>query len=170
MWKYTGQERPPFAEAPGPGQESVWDYPRPPRLVTCDNRVEVFSGESLLARTRAALRVLETASPPTYYLPASDVDWTQLVPTEHRSYCEWKGEASYWALRGADTARPVAWRYENPSERFAAIDGHVSFYPGRVACYLDGEQVRPQPGEFYGGWVTSRIVGPFKGEPGTGHW
>jgi uncharacterized protein (DUF427 family) len=170
MWKYTGQERPPFAEVPGPGQESVWDYPRPPQLVTCDSLVEVFCGDSLLARTRAALRVLETASPPTYYLPASDVDWTRLVPTEHRSYCEWKGEATYWALQEDDTGRPVAWRYESPSERFAAIDGHVSFYPGRVACYVDGEHVRPQPGEFYGGWVTSRIAGPFKGEPGTGHW
>lgn len=170
MWRYTGQQRPPFAETPGPDQESVWDYPRPPQLATSDSLIEVFCGDSLLARTRAPWRVLETASPPTYYLPPSDVDWSLLVRTAHRTYCEWKGEATYWALAGEGSGRPVAWRYEHPSEYFAAIDGYVSFYPGRVACYVDGEHVRPQPGEFYGGWVTSRVVGPFKGEPGTGHW
>ena len=169
MWQYTGQQRPPFAEAPGPGQESVWDYPRPPALVACESLVEVVSGDMTIARTGTALRVLETASPPTYYLPGADVDWSQLVRTADSSYCEWKGQATYWAL-AADPGRPVAWSYEQPSERFAPIDGHVSFYPGRIPCYVDGERVLPQPGEFYGGWVTSRIVGPFKGEPGTGHW
>jgi uncharacterized protein (DUF427 family) len=170
MWRYTGQERPPFAEEPGPGQESVWDYPRPPVLVNCGSLVEVFDGDTRIARTHRALRVLETASPPTYYLPAEDVDWSRLVRTADRSYCEWKGEASYWRLAAKAAARPVAWRYENPSERFADIENHVSFYPSRVACFVDGERVAAQPGEFYGGWVTSRIAGPFKGGPGTGHW
>lgn len=170
MWQYTGQQRPSFAEEPGPGQESVWDYPRPPVLVTADSLVEVFNGEVLIASTRNALRVLETASPPTYYLPPAAVDWSQLVRTSDHSYCEWKGEATYWRLAQTTEQRPVAWSYENPSRRFAAIDGHVSFYPRRVACFVDGERVRPQPGEFYGGWVTDQIVGPFKGEPGTGHW
>ncbi len=170
MWSYRGQRRPDFADTPGPGQESVWDYPRPPVLVNCHSLVEVFDGDARIAHTRGALRVLETASPPTYYLPADDVDWSRLARTVDRSYCEWKGEASYWRLADEAAGRPVAWRYENPSERFAAIDGHVSFYPGRVACYVDGERVQPQPGEFYGGWVTSRIAGPFKGGPGTGHW
>ncbi len=170
MWQYTGQERPPFAKQPGEDQESVWDYPRPPVLVKSHSLVEVFSGGERVAGTGSALRVLETASPPTYYLPPADVDWSRLERTRDRSYCEWKGEATYWRLAQAAAARPVAWSYENPSERFAAIDGFISFYPGRIACYVDGERVQPQPGEFYGGWVTSKIVGPFKGEPGTGHW
>ena len=170
MWGYTGQKRPPFAEEPAPGQESVWDYPRPPLLVPCDSLIEVFNGQVLLARSRGASRVLETASPPTYYLPAAAIQWQQLVRTPHRSHCEWKGEATYWALAGEPAGQPVAWSYENPSPRFTAIDGAVSFYPARVACYVDGERVQPQPGEFYGGWVTGAIAGPFKGGPGTGHW
>ena len=170
MWKYNGAERPPFADEPGPGQESVWDYPRPPILVTCHQAIEVLHGDVSLARTVAALRVLETASPPTYYLPAGDVDWTLLHRTEDRSFCEWKGVATYWALAANPAAGPVGWSYERPSEPFAAIDGYVSFYPGRIACYVDGERVAAQPGGFYGGWVTSTIVGPIKGTPGTGHW
>ena len=170
MWKYTGQERPDFAEKPGPGQESVWDYPRPPALVPCDDRVEVRDGDSLIARSNATLRVLETASPPTYYIPAEDVDWSRLQEISHRSFCEWKGQASYYCLAGDAGQTPVGWRYANPVASFAAIDGCVSFYPALLPCYVDGERVTPQPGGFYGGWVTSRIAGPFKGEPGTGHW
>ena len=170
MWKYHGQERPPFADEPGPVQESVWDYPRPPILVPCDKPVDVFCEDLPLASTATTLRVLETASPPTYYLPPDDVNWALLVRTADRSHCEWKGVASYWALATDPGAGPVGWSYENPSERFAAIDGYVSFYPGLVACYVDGERVEPQPGGFYGGWVTSAIAGPVKGGPGTGHW
>ena len=170
MWKYNGAERPPFADEPGPGQESVWDYPRPPILVTCNQEIEVLHQGVSLARTVAALRVLETASPPTYYLPAKDVDWTLLSRTQDSSFCEWKGVATYWALAENPAAGPVGWSYESPSERFAQIDGYVSFYPGRIACYVDGERVAAQPGGFYGGWVTSTIVGPIKGKPGTGHW
>jgi uncharacterized protein (DUF427 family) len=170
MWRYTGQERPPFADEPAPGQESVWDYPRPPALVACDSLVEVKNGNRVIASTTAALRVLETASPPTYYLPPGSVDLAQLVRTADRSFCEWKGQASYWALADNPEDGPIGWSYEGPSERFAAIDGYLSFYPSRIACYVDGERVQPQPGEFYGGWVTGRIAGPIKGEPGTGHW
>lgn len=170
MWQYTGERRPDFALEPGLGQESVWDYPRPPVLVACDSIVEVSSGGARLAHSVNTLRVLETASPPTFYLPAGDIDWTKVVQSGQRSYCEWKGEATYWALASEPEAAPIAWSYKNPSERFAAIDAHVSFYPSRVECQVDGERVLAQPGEFYGGWVTSRIVGPFKGEPGTGHW
>ena len=170
MWEYRGQKRPSFADTPEPGQESVWDYPRPPALVPCDSQIEVFSGKSLLARTNASMRIIETASPPTYYLPAADIDWSLLVRTADRSFCEWKGTASYWALASNPDAGSVGWSYDNPSDRFADIDGHASFYPALLACYIDGERVRPQPGGFYGGWVTSAIAGPIKGEPGTGHW
>lgn len=170
MWNYRGQQRPDFAEEPGPDQESVWDYPRPPVPVKCDSLVEVKLGTLLIASTSKSLRVLETASPPTYYLPPDAVDMSQLVRSDDGSFCEWKGQATYWALAQQPTGTPVGWCYEGPSERFAAIDGYLSFYPARVECYVDGERVRPQPGAFYGGWVTNRIVGPFKGEPGTGHW
>lgn len=170
MWKLTGKERPDFAETPGPGQESVWDYPRPPELLTCSSHVQVRSNLGDIADSRVVLRVLETASPPTYYIPADDVDWDTLRAIDNSSFCEWKGQASYYALRDDQNGQPVAWLYANPSASFAAIDRHVSFYPARVECYVDGERVRPQPGHFYGGWITDKITGPFKGEPGTGHW
>ena len=170
MWEHRGQRRPDFAIEPGPGQESVWDYPRPPALVASDELVEVHASIGLIARSRRCLRVLETASPPTYYLPSDDIDWEMLRPIPQRSACEWKGHATYFALADDPERRAVAWHYANPSSAFAEIHRHASFYPGRVACFVNGERVRPQPGEFYGGWITLRIVGPFKGEPGTGHW
>jgi uncharacterized protein (DUF427 family) len=170
MWKYTGKHRPDFAETPGPGQESVWDYPRPPALVRSDEQVEVRSGDRVIANSAAVLRVLETASPPTYYIPEADIDWTTLVEIAHASFCEWKGQASYYALAGDPKGQPVAWLYANPAASFAAIDRHASFYPALVDCFVNGEKVRPQPGRFYGGWITDRLAGPFKGEPGTGHW
>jgi uncharacterized protein (DUF427 family) len=170
MWKYTGEERPYFAQEPGPMQESVWDYPRPPVLVSCDALVEVRWDGNMVASTRSSMRVLETASPPTYYLPGDDVDWKQLVRLGNSSYCEWKGTATYWALISDSDATIVAWSYESPSEYFRNIDGCISFYPGRIACFVSGERVKPQPGQFYGGWVTSSIAGPVKGAPGTGHW
>ena len=114
--------------------------------------------------------MLETASPPTYYLPGDAVNWELLQAVAQRSFCEWKGQASYFCLARDPRQTPVAWRYASPAQRFAAIDGHVSFYPALLACFVNGERVTPQPGGFYGGWVTSRIAGPWKGEPGTGHW
>ncbi len=170
MWNYRGQKRPDFAEEPGPDQESVWDYPRPPALVTCNSLVEVKAGDRVVACTRAALRLLETASPPTYYLPPDDVDLDQLVRTQDSSFCEWKGRATYWALARHPSGTPVGWSYEDPDPRYAGLHGYLSFYPARLECYVDGERVRPQAGAFYGGWVTDNIVGPMKGPPGTGHW
>ena len=170
MWQYTGTERPHFAQEPLAGQESVWDYPRPPVLVPSDATVTVGNGEHPVASTTRALRVLETASPPTYYLPGTDVDWHQLTRVAYQSHCEWKGVATYWALANDARGQPVGWSYDNPSDAFANIDGCISFYPARIDCFVNDEKVRPQPGEFYGGWVTDALAGPFKGEPGTGHW
>ena len=158
-----------FATEPGPGQESVWDYPRPP-AVRLDRRViEVRDGDKLLARSSRAYKVMETASPPCFYIPPDDIDFDLLVPISATTYCEWKGVASYWALPG-NLAEPVAWSYERPRPRFDVISACIAFYPGRVECFLGGERVRAQAGRFYGGWITSEVVGPFKGEPGTGHW
>ena len=162
-------QRPDFAVEPGPGQESVWDYPRPPAIMRCSELVEVRHGETVIARTEQSYRVLETASPPTFYLSPEDVDWDQLVETAGSSVCEWKGSAVYRALAGAPDM-PVAWSYPRPRASFAKLKDYVSFYPGRVACFVAGERVQPQPGRFYGGWITADVVGPFKGEPGTGHW
>ncbi|MEM6796260.1 MAG: DUF427 domain-containing protein [Acidobacteriota bacterium] len=169
MWKYTGRERPPFAEQPGPGQESVWDFPRPPALEHTPREVEVRASGLALARSRRALRILETASPPTYYVPGDDVATGELIPAAGSSFCEWKGMASYWALPSAPDVA-IGWSYPAPSARFARLEGCFSFYPARVECRVDGERVEPQPGGFYGGWVTPDLVGPWKGEPGTGHW
>lgn len=170
MWEFTGKARPDFADEPGPGQESVWDYPRPPALVACEAEVIVSYRGEQLAASSAASRVLETASPPTYYIPAGDVNWALLAAAPGSSFCEWKGAASYWSLASDPDADAVAWTYADPSAAFSAINGAMGFYPGRVECYVDGERVRPQPGYFYGGWITDSVVGPFKGEPGTGHW
>ena len=170
MWQFIGKKRPEFAEIPGPGRESVWDYPRPPALVPSESLVEVINGSTVLASTHGAIRVLETASPPTYYLPPADIDWTQLTRAQGSSFCEWKGAATYWALANDPHGKMVGWSYGDPSEAFSGITGYASFYPALVSCRVDGEIVRPQPGGFYGGWITDSIVGPFKGEPGTGHW
>ena len=169
MWNYRGQKRPDFAIEPGPGQESAWDYPRPPIAKRCSKLVEVLAGENQIAESRSSYRLLETASPPTFYLPPDDIDWSQLVPTAGSSICEWKGAAEYFALPDEPNV-PVAWRYPRPRARFEMLRNFVSFYPARVDCFVDGERVTPQPGRFYGGWITPDVVGPFKGEPGTGHW
>jgi len=164
---------PPAARvAPGPGQESVWDYPRPPRLerTTCD--IEVVLGGVTVARTQSALRVLETSHPPTYYLPMSSFVEGSLRPAEGGSFCEWKGQASYLDVVGGDVvAARAGWFYSVPTARYAALVDHVAVYPGLVdRCTVDGEVVRPQPGGFYGGWVTAEITGPIKGEPGSLLW
>ncbi|MBT8106915.1 MAG: DUF427 domain-containing protein [Gammaproteobacteria bacterium] len=165
----AARSRPDFAIEPGPGQESVWDYPRPPAMRRDGRLIEVRDGDATIVRSTSGYKVMETASPPTFYVPRDDVDLECLVPVSDTTYCEWKGTASYWAL-ARDPARPVAWCYERPRSRFAAIRDFLAFYPGRVDCFLDGEAVRTQRGPFYGGWITAEVVGPFKGEPGTGHW
>ncbi len=169
--RVTRSGRPAQIEKPGPGQESVWDYPRPPRLEASAKLVRVeFAGEKL-AETTQALRVCETAGPPVYYLPPEDVAFDSLEPAAGRSVCEWKGPAQYWSARVGDRlAEQCGWSYPDPFPEYERLRDHIAFYPGRVACYLGRERVRPQPGEFYGGWISDEIVGPFKGEPGTEGW
>lgn len=170
-WKYRGQERPPFALEPLPGQESVWDYPRPPMLVPDRRRVIVQANGQIIAESRHAFRVLETASPPTFYLPPHDVDKKALILRARSTQCEWKGIAYYWCVHlNGFFLEDVGWSYLDPYPEYALIAGYVAFHPGRVYCVVDREEVIPQPGSFYGGWVTSEIVGPFKGEQGTEDW
>jgi uncharacterized protein (DUF427 family) len=158
--------------APGPGQESVWDYPRPPRLEPCAKHLEVYFHGTRIADTTRGYRVLETSHPPVYYFPPEDVKTEFLRPVGRGSYCEWKGEAGYYTVTvGDQEAASAAWYYPRPTEPFAAIANFVAFYAGRMeACLVNGERVRPQPGGFYGGWITDDVVGPFKGEPGTMGW
>jgi len=158
---------------PGPGQESVWDYPRPPRVEPSGEEVVVEHAGREVARTTGALRVLETSQAPGYYLPASDVDTSLLVRSAASSWCEWKGAATYWdlAVPGAPVVPQAVWSYDDPTPAFAAIAGHFAVYPQAVdACWVDGERVEANEGGFYGGWVTSRVVGPFKGGPGSLGW
>lgn len=169
LWNNTGKGRPEFAVTPGPGQESVWDYPRPPSGRSDNRLIEVRDGDNTIASTNSSCKLMETASPPTFYISRDDINWDLLVATPGGSVCEWKGAAAYWAL-ARHPSEAIAWSYALPRPRFAIIKDALAFYPGRVACFIDGERVEPQPGLFYGGWVTSDVVGPFKGEPGTGHW
>jgi uncharacterized protein (DUF427 family) len=171
MWKYTGTKRPPFAKEPRKNQESVWDYPRPPITDADTRHVLVKAFGVKIAETDCAVRVLETASPPTFYISPDNVNTDLLEKAPGTSFCEWKGRATYWniVVEGQKVSK-AAWSYNNPSKAFRLIEGYFSFYPALVDCYVDGEKVIPQPGGFYGGWVTSEIVGPMKGEPGTGGW
>lgn len=157
---------------PGPGQESVWDYPRPPRLEASGRHVKVeFAGE-VVAESRRALRVLETAGAPCWYMPPEDVRTDLLQKANYRTTCEWKGEADHFDLVVGDRrARRAAWSYADPLPGYEAIGGWIALYAERVdRVTVDGEVVRQQPGGYYGGWVTDEIVGPFKGEPGTEGW
>jgi uncharacterized protein (DUF427 family) len=157
---------------PGPGQESVWDYPRPPRVERCARRIRVeFAGE-VVADTRRAWRVLETSHPPVYYVPLEDVRMDRLERASGGSYCEWKGRAVYFdVVAGGRRAERAAWAYPSPVAAFRDVKDCLAFYPAAMdACWVDGEQARPQPGGFYGGWVTDDVVGPFKGEPGSWGW
>ena len=157
---------------PGPGQESVWDYPRPPALVDSTQRIRVVHAGVVLADSTASIRILETSQPPAYYLPPADVDLAALQPSTSRTLCEWKGTASYWSVRaGGPTVTDAAWTYASPTPRFAPITGFFAFYAQRLdECWVDDERVIANPGSFYGGWITSRVVGPFKGDPGTSGW
>ncbi len=157
---------------PGPGQESVWDYPRPPRLERSTATIQVVLGGVTIAETNHSFRVLETASPPTYYLDPADFVPGVVQPATGESWCEWKGRASYVDLVAGGTVAPrAAWRYLQPTKAYAPLAGWLAVYPSRVdRCLVDGEEVRPQDGDFYGGWITANIVGPFKGEAGTLGW
>jgi uncharacterized protein (DUF427 family) len=171
LWTYRGQQRPDFAAQPADGQESVWDYPRPPAYVQDPRTIEVYAGNTLLARTNTAIRALETGSPPTFYLPADAVDGSLLLPSPRRTFCEWKGEAEYFHVQTSDgRIENALWRYPSALDEAACIAGWYACYPSLLRCLVNGEPVRPQPGGYYGGWITNDVVGPFKGAPGTGHW
>lgn len=155
-----------------PGQESVWDYPRPPRLEVFDGEITVEFGGEVIAATSHGWRVLETSHPPTYYLPRTAFRPGALRETDGSSWCEWKGRARYFDLVSGSTVAPkAAWNYPAPTPGFEPIRDAVAVMAGQVdRCTVDGETVVPQPGGFYGGWITSRIAGPFKGGPGTAGW
>lgn len=157
---------------PQPGQESVWDYPRPPRLEPVVKHIQVVFNGEVIADTDRAMRVLETSHPPVYYIPLEDIRQEYLIPSARSTFCEWKGSGSYYTVAVGDKqATDVAWYYANPTPAFADIKNYVAFYAAPMdACYVDGEKVIPQPGGFYGGWVTKDVVGPFKGEPGSWGW
>ncbi|MDQ3493526.1 MAG: DUF427 domain-containing protein [Chloroflexota bacterium] len=156
----------------GAGQESVWDYPRPPRVEPVSERIRVVLGGRTLADSTRALRVLETSHPPVYYVSREDVDLTHLDASARSTFCEWKGMAGFLDYDdGQRRIEQVAWSYLSPEPGYEALTGHVAFYAGKVEeAWLADELATPQPGRFYGGWVTSGVVGPFKGEPGSGGW
>ena len=173
-WRRAPRQRPAPADIiePGPGQESVWDYPRPPRLEPVSQPIRIVFASLDIAAASIAFRVVETAGAPCYYLPPDTVRVDCLRPSKNTSLCEWKGEARYWSIQvGRHVSENAAWSYPEPEPDFAPIRDHLAFFAGRVdACYLGSERVEPQPGGFYGGWVTANIVGPIKGGPGTEHW
>ncbi|EWT01291.1 hypothetical protein N865_10760 [Intrasporangium oryzae NRRL B-24470] len=164
--------RHPAPDPAGPGQESVWDYPRPPRVEPSSELVEVHLGGQVVARTDQALRVLETSHPPTYYLPRDAFVEGVLVAVPGSTVCEFKGRAAYFdVVAGGTRASRAAWHYPEPVAGFEPLRDHVAVMPSAMdACFVDGERVRPQEGGFYGGWITDRVVGPFKGAPGSLWW
>ena len=171
QWGWRGQARPKFAAQPGPGQVSVWDFPRPPQLAPelCD--VHIVWGDVQVARSTRAVRVLETAHPPTYYVPWDDIARHLLVPAPGGSFCEWKGPARYWSLVDGERKLPShAWSYPQPLAGAEALADCVAFYARALSCSVGGLPASPQPGDFYGGWVTPELTGPFKGEPGSERW
>ncbi|GCE25837.1 hypothetical protein KDA_13210 [Dictyobacter alpinus] len=157
---------------PGPGQESVWDYPRPPRLEDSQKLIQVVFNGIIIANTRRAKRILETSHPPAYYIPPEDVKMEYFIPTPKHSYCEWKGQASYYTITVDGKSVPDgAWYYPQPTRGYESIANYIAVYPSLMeACYVNREKVQPQEGDFYGGWITKDIVGPFKGGRGTFGW
>lgn len=157
---------------PETGQESVWDYPRPPRVEGSPRHIKVILGGIVIAETCSAWRILEMSHPPVYYIPLGDVMMDHLLPINDSSWCEWKGAAVYYDLvAGSKEIKKGAWSYPKPARDYQAIAGHIAFYAWAAdQCLVDGEIAKPQPGRFYGGWITKDIVGPFKGEPGSVNW
>lgn len=157
---------------PKPGQESVWDYPRPPRVEVTKKEIKIIFNKVTIVKSSNSKRVLETSHPPVYYIPQIDILMQHLVIASGTSFCEWKGEANYYSLEvNGKRLEKVAWSYPKPTNRFEIIKDHLAFYAHSMdACYVDQELVTPQPGNFYGGWITSDVVGPFKGGPGSWGW
>jgi uncharacterized protein (DUF427 family) len=157
---------------PGPGQESVWDYPRPPRVELTARHIQVMFNGVTVADTRRAVRVLETSQAPVYYIPLADVQQQHLDASQQVTMCEWKGQANYYDLVADDRrVENAAWTYRQPVTGYEAIRDHIAFYPQLMdQCLVDGEVAASMPGGFYGGWVTRDVVGPFKGGPGTQGW
>jgi uncharacterized protein (DUF427 family) len=157
---------------PAPGQESVWDYPRPPAMEDSTRHIQVVFNGVTLADTRRAKRVLETSHPPVYYIPPQDVRMEFLTENPLATWCEWKGLARYYDVEvNGKRAETAAWYYPLPTRIYEPMMGYVAFYPQAMeACFVDGERVQAQEGGFYGGWVTSDVVGPFKGSTGTLGW
>lgn len=162
----------PTPDAVRPGQESVWDFPRPPRIEATTRHLHIEHGGRVLADTKAGQRVLETSHPPTYYFPPNAVDRTFLRANGRRSMCEWKGQAHYWdVVVDGQVLDAVAWSYPEPAPGSGLVAGAIAFYAHPFDLVtVDGERVRPQPGGFYGGWITSCVAGPFKGVPGSWGW
>ncbi|HEX2619435.1 MAG TPA: DUF427 domain-containing protein [Phototrophicaceae bacterium] len=156
-------------QKPEAHQESVWDYPRPPRVEASSKIIRVIFNDEVIAETTHAMRVVETSHPPVYYIPQADIHMEYLQPTARHTFCEFKGAASYWTIKVGDQIEVnAAWSYADPSHGFETIKNYIAFYPGRMdACYVNDEKVKPQEGDFYGGWITSDIVGPFKGALST---
>ncbi len=170
-WAFDGRKRPAFAHTPGPGQRSVWDFPRPPALVPEMRRGRVTVQDTVLADSNALLALCETASPPTYYFPSEAIAWGALVLLIHQSVCEWKGLARYFGLAAWPEVGAVAWTYEQAAAPYDALRGAVAFYArDPLHCVLGDEVVRPQPGSYYGGWVTAELVGPFKDDGVRRQW
>ncbi|MGB3692195.1 MAG: DUF427 domain-containing protein [Spirulinaceae cyanobacterium] len=157
---------------PQPGQESVWDYPRPATLEDTHKQIKVIFNDLVLAETQRGKRVLETSHPPVYYIPPEDIQQEYLQETPRKTWCEWKGYCRYYHVSvGKKHSQYAAWSYFEPTPNFVSIQGYFGFYAHLMdACYVEGELVKPQPGNFYGGWITNDIVGPFKGKPGTMGW
>jgi len=166
-WRYDGRDRPQFAEEPGPDQESVWDFPRPPRIEPASEPLRVLFGETELANTTRGMRVLETAGAPTYYFPANDVNTELLRRTGHSFHCEWKGISEELA---ADGVEPAGWVLTQAYPEFSDLVGWYAFYPQALACFVGEERAASQPGGYYGGWATNNLAGPIKGSPGSESW
>jgi uncharacterized protein (DUF427 family) len=162
----------PTPEPIAPGQESVWSYPRPPRAEFCPRHVTIIHRGVTVADANGAVRTLETSHPPSYYLPQADVAMALLEPTDKRSFCEWKGVAVYYDVVVGQARIPdAAWGYADPTTAFAVLKDHIAFYASVFeTCLIDGKAVTPQPGGFYGGWITDDVKGPFKGVPGSRFW
>lgn len=161
----------PRPDIAGPGQESVWAFPRPAVAEPSAAHLVITLDGEVLAQTHRAVRTLETSHPPSWYIPPKDIRDGALRRAVGRSLCEWKGEAVYWDVILGDGVIPRAgWSYPAPTPPFALLRDHVAFYAGPFECRVDGERVTPQPGRFYGGWITNRLAGPFKGVPGSDSW